>query len=536
MKLRAEKEPEQFSGEANDGGANDGARWGEGVLSISGVFEASIEERKLLCLLSDGRLLIAEGHGLNPHVLSYRARLEKMNRPYKHEFTAIERIAELYEAGPVDGANRHREHTSMQVAAKDLLIAACNARASDVHIRVKKSCTEIHFRIHNDLIKQTRQTREYGERLLATLYGAMTSVSDNSYKPSERQDACIADRDKLPHRLYGARIATAPTSEGAVMVMRLLYNDAGENNDLCVLGFSPEQAAMLQVLKEQPIGINIISGPTGSGKSTTLQRVLTGEIVEAEYKMHVLTVEDPVEYPIEGAVQTSVTNASTEEERSRMFSAAISNAMRLDPDTIMIGEMRDRASAQNAVRAAMTGHQVWSTLHANSAIAIIDRMLDLGLSMGLVADHTIVTGLISQRLVKLLCPQCKKRLVDHSLLLSDAALVRVKQAVGNAFENVCVAGAGCEHCRHQGTVGRTVVAEVILPDAYFFDLIRSGDKTSAVSYWLSDLGGKTLLAHAIEKVSTGLVDPRMAEKTVGHLNAGIPVHCRLNVVETANAV
>ena len=490
---------------------------GVGVVSRTGVFEASAEEKKLLCLLNDGRLLVAEGQSLNPHVLSYQARLEKMHRPFQVVFTKIETIYRAYQSGASETTERHQEHSMMQVTAKDLLTKACGARASDIHIRVRKSCTEIHFRIHNDLVLAGSQTREYGERLLATLYGAMTSVSDNSYKPMERQDASIADRDKLPPKLYGVRIATAPTSEGAVMVLRLLYNDAGDNVDLRPLGFSEAHAEMLQQLKEQPSGMNIISGPTGSGKSTTLQRILTGELIEAEGKLHVLTVEDPVEYPIEGAVQTAVTNASTEADRSRQFAAAISNAMRLDPDVIMIGEMRDGASAQNALRASMTGHQVWTTVHANSAVAIVDRLVDLGLPLSLVADHTIVTGLISQRLVKVLCPHCSKSLVDHPHELPLAAYARVQRAVGNDMHKVRIAGPGCEHCKQQGTVGRSVIAEVIVPDDQFFKYIRAGEKTEAVAYWLHELGGKTILEHAIEKIAAGLVDPRMAEKVVGHL-------------------
>lgn len=498
-------------------GIHDGAA----IVSVAGPFEASAEERKMLCLLSDGRLLIAEGQGLNGHVLSYRARLEKMERNYQPQFVDIAAIEQVYRAGGGDPACRHREHTLMQVCAKDLLKQACQQRASDIHIRVKKSSTEIYFRIHNDLVRSGSQTREYGERLLATLYGAMTSVSDSSYKPTERQDASIADRDKLPSALYGVRIATAPTSEGALMVLRLLYNDAGDNLDLRLLGFSSGQAGQVQHLKEQPIGMTIISGPTGSGKSTTLQRVLCGQLQDAQGKLHVITVEDPVEYPIEGAVQTAVTNAGTEEERARLFSAAISNALRLDPDTIMIGEMRDRASAQNALRAAMTGHQVWTTVHANSALAIVDRLLDLGLPLSLVADHTVVTGLISQRLVKLLCPHCKLRLVEQPQALPAAALARTRQAVGEAIFQVCIAGPGCAHCREQGTVGRTVVAEVILPDERFFEHLRQGDKGAALAHWRGALGGRTLLEHAVQKVADGLVDPRMAEQTVGHLSVAV---------------
>ena len=486
------------------------------VISHGGPFETSLEERKLLCLLHDGRLLVADGQQLNAHVLSYQARLQRMGRQFQVTYVRIDTVRLLNQSGPGLQLDRRHDHSMMQVTAKELLSRACKARASDVHIRVRGASTEIHFRIHNDLMMVGGQTREYGERLLATLYGAMTSVSDSSYKPSERQDASIADRDKLPHGLYGVRIATVPTSEGTLMVLRLLYNDAGDNVDLRLLGFSPAHVSQLQRLKEQPIGLNIISGPTGSGKSTTLQRVLQGVLQETAGRLHVLTVEDPVEYPIEGAVQTAVTNASTEEERARRFASAVSNAMRLDPDTIMIGEVRDTASAQNALRAAMTGHQVWTTVHANSAAATIDRLLDLGLPASLVADHTVVTGLISQRLVKALCPHCKVELGDAPGVLTDAAHERVAQVVAD-LRQVFLMGPGCSHCAGQGTTGRTVIAEIILPDDQFFRFLRAGDKTAALAYWLGEMDGRTIVDHAIEKVASGLVDPRIAEQVVGHL-------------------
>jgi type II secretory ATPase GspE/PulE/Tfp pilus assembly ATPase PilB-like protein len=489
------------------------------VLSRRGDFAASEDEQKFVCLLSNGQLLIAEGHGMNAHVLSYRARLEHMRRLYRPVFVPIQSISRMYQSGNADRGTVS-DHTRMQITAKDLLSKACHDRASDIHIRVTKFATEIHFRIHNDLLPVGSQTREYGERLLATLYGAMTTVSDNSYKPTERQDASIGDRDKLPDRLYGVRIATAPTSEGNLMVLRLLYNDAGDDVDLRPLGFSDSQADAIQLLKEQPIGMNVISGPTGSGKSTTLQRILCGEIRESGGRIHVITVEDPIEYPIEGAVQTPVTNAGTEEERSRAFSAAISNAMRLDPDTIMIGEIRDKASAQSALRSAMTGHQVWTTVHANSALGIVDRLVDLGMPVSMVADPGVVTGLISQRLVKVLCPSCKRSLKEHDEDLPEALTVRLRQALGAGYQSrVCVAGAGCSHCHGRGTSGRSVLAEVVIPDERLFAYVRAGDKAGAHRHWMEALGGRAIVEHAIEKVAAGIVDPRMAEKVVGRLVA-----------------
>lgn len=511
---------------------------GVSVLSRDGDYAGSVEEMKFVCLLSDGRLLVADGQAMNSHVLSYCARLERMGRPFQRVFTRIDKISQAYQAGTAGAARL--DHSLMQQTAKELLNTACQQRASDIHIRVRKFSTEIYFRVHNDLLKVGGHPRDFGERLLATLYGAMTTVSDNAYKPGERQDASIGDRDKLPEKLFGVRIATAPTGEGSVMVLRLLYNDAGDEIDVRPLGFSEEHAALLQHFKEHPLGMNIISGPTGSGKSTTLQRLLVGGIHEAGAKLHVITVEDPIEYPIEGAVQTSITNAGSEDDRSRLYSAAIANAMRLDPDIIMIGEVRDRASAQSALRAAMTGHQVWTTVHANSAMAVIDRLVDLGLPLGMVADAGVVSGLVSQRLVKLLCPHCKKNLLANRHVLGEALLARLQRVLGTSIGQACIAGDGCVHCRQQGTIGRTVVAEVIAPDARFFEHIRAGEKGLAMAYWLAELDGKTLLQHAIEKVASGSVDPRMAERAVGHLSmaeAGIGGRrdCKAATVRAASA-
>jgi type II secretory ATPase GspE/PulE/Tfp pilus assembly ATPase PilB-like protein len=489
------------------------------VLSAAGQLAAGEEERKFLCLLSDGQLLVAQGQAMNAFVLSYQARLLHFGHACRIVSVPIEVIGRHYRSAMRQQIDA--DHTRMQQDAKDLLSAACAAQASDIHIRVKQLGTEVYFRIHNDLERIGGHTREYGERLLATLYGAMASVSDNAYKPTERQDAAIADRDKLPERLIGVRIATTPTSEGWLMVLRLLYNDAGETLDLCQLGFTPAQAAVLQTLRGQPTGMNLISGPAGSGKSTTLQRVLLGQLAQQGHGLHVITVEDPVEYPIAGAVQTPLVNAASEEDRARLFSAAIVNAMRLDPDTIMIGEIRDAASARSALRAAMTGHQVWSSVHANNAVGIVDRLEDIGLPLRMVADPTIITGLISQRLVKRLCPGCCQP-VDSAAARqrpSPELMERLRDLLGEDLGHVRLAGAGCVACGGRGTIGRTVLAEVISPDETFCALLRAGDKAGALRHWLDAMGGLTMVSHAVEKVREGLVDPVMAERAVGRLVA-----------------
>jgi type II secretory ATPase GspE/PulE/Tfp pilus assembly ATPase PilB-like protein len=300
------------------------------------------------------------------------------------------------------------------------------------------------------------------------------------------------------------------------MVLRLLYNDTDKSTDICALGYEPEQKAQVDSMKRRPTGINIISGPTGSGKSTTLQRTLLSIHSECKGSKHIITVEDPPEYPMPGIVQTPVANADTEEARSNAFQAAIKATMRLDPNIIMIGEMRDTPSVQLAVRAAMTGHQVWSTVHANNAFAIIDRMVDLGVSLNIMADPTIVTGMICQRLLKVLCPHCKRPLTDVISHFSHEDQTRV---MGSSIDlgSAHVAGLGCDHCSGSGVAGRTVVAEVVVPDQKLMDFIRKGDRHEAIKYW-RDRGGSSMLEQAILKINRGIVDPFQAEEEVGPLN------------------
>jgi type II secretory ATPase GspE/PulE/Tfp pilus assembly ATPase PilB-like protein len=460
-----------------------------GVLSLSGDFAASIEERKLLCLLSDGRLLIAEGQGLNPHVLSYRARLEMMNRPYRPVFTNIGTVMRMYDnnrkGGEIQG--RHQEHTLMQVTAKDLLKQACAERASDIHIRVRKTSTDIYFRIHNDLVRVGSQTREHGERLLATLYGAMTSVSDNSYKPTERQDAAIADRDKLPAQLYGVRIATAPSSEGPIMVLRLLYNDAGDNIDLRPLGFTDTHADMLQRLKEQPIGINIISGPTGSGKSTTLYGALN-DINEPE--RNIITIEDPVEYQLAGVNQLQVNIKA-----GLTFASGLRAMLRADPDVIMVGEIRDSETAKIAIESALTGHLVLSTLHTNDAPSAISRLTEMGIEPFLTASA--VTAGVAQRLVRQLCPHCKRRTT-----LSVSSLDRAGFSV--AFDLEAYEPVGCGRCGNSGYKGRTGLYEVMPITDEIRDLTVERTAAEEIRKIAVAQGMRPLRSDGFEKVKNGI--------------------------------
>lgn len=479
-----------------------------------GEFAVSDDLREMLAFMDDGRLLISKAHYHHPHVRGFVARLRHMGRSFQILQADMRVIRDCY-AGEV----AQDESSNMQLEAKGLLRMASDLRASDVHIRVsKKQATQIFFRIHSDLEFAKEHTYEYGQLLCSTMYQAMTDVSSATFETLTRQDARISSRAHLPANIDGVRIATTPQVDGFLMVLRLFYNDQQQDTDLSSLGYSPAQVDALEYIKGRPTGIVVIAGPTGSGKSTTLQRVLASIIEQSGGKKHVLTVEDPPEYPILGAVQTPITNAPTEEDRAAEYQKAIKGAMRLDPDIIMLSEVRDPPTARLAVQAAMTGHQVWTTLHANGALAIADRLLDLGVAPILLSDPSVVAGLICQRLIKTLCPHCKKPMSEHAHELDHADVDRFARVLD--FRDVYLLGPGCDHCRKTGTKGRTVIAEVVPTNEHLMALIRGNDRVAALRYIHRELGITSMHEHAIAKVRAGLVDPFEAESVVGLLAGG----------------
>lgn len=483
-----------------------------------GPHQISPEQRRFMAYTSDGRLFISQSHVTMQATFEFAGKMSVLGKKVERVVTTLEAIEELYKQGA--GSKRtiaDIRSTEFKSEGVNLISNAAKEGASDIHIRVNKKRTEILYRINGDLIYQREEIAEYGEKLCTTLYQALSDTSDTNFKIKERQDARIGDKDKLPPGINGVRIATTPTDQGFLMVMRLLTDNNAPT--LEALGWGKNHAHQLNFMKSRPYGMNIICGPTGSGKSTTLQRTLRDKIDENEGRIHVMTVEDPVEYPIPGAVQTSVTNASTSEERKRKFEDAIRASLRLDPDVIMIGELRDLSSAELAFHAALTGHQVWATLHANNPIGILDRLISMGLDRYLIADPNNLTGLISQNLVKVLCNHCKIPYQDAiSRDLVSPGIRRRVESVCKNIPQIHIRGDGCKHCKNTGVSGRTAVVEILVPDQTFMDHYLKQEKQLAISYWRDKQDGRTITQHVIEKIDMGIVDPSMAESVVGPLN------------------
>jgi type II secretory ATPase GspE/PulE/Tfp pilus assembly ATPase PilB-like protein len=211
-----------------------------------------------------------------------------------------------------------------------------------------------------------------------------------------------------------------------------------------------------------------------------------------------------------------VTNANTEEEKEVEFTKALNAALRSDPDVMMVGEIRSLSAAELTFKGALSGHGVWSTLHANSAPAIITRLRDMGVQPYMLGDPELMKGLISQRLFRKLCPHCRKSVKTRE---NDLSFNRLRTALGDfGIENTFIRGEGCRYCGYKGFVGRLSVPEIILPDAMFLQLMINGDTKRAIDYWTSELDGRPLRDAALERMLKGYIDLDEVERWCGLLD------------------
>lgn len=474
------------------------------VLSaVPGELFARDDERDLVCLLDDGTLHVSEAHRSDPFVLAYQERLKGHGRVYTITYSTPERIQSLYrDGGP---ALTPANATQVQEEVVALLREATKMGASDVHIVTGARESVIRVRVHGVLEDYKRLREAEGHAIASTIYSSMldTGGADTFFKRNQPQDGRLKENFVSSINLYGARVATRPTDRGHLMVMRLLYNTLSKVG-LADLGYLPEQIEIIQALCHNKTGINILSGATGSGKSLSLKCALELLIGIFDRAIHVLTIEDPPEYTISGAVQTPVLHGD--------WAGAIANAMRLDPDVLQIGELRDHESAMAGFRAAMTGHGVWTTLHANDVVSSLERLKDLGVEEGLLTDPMLVTSLINQSLVRRLCPECSRPYREAADSLSHHERDRVEAHCD--VELVRIVGTGCNRCR-RGFVGRTLVAEVVRPNAQFMEIFRREGKLEARRHWVNQMRGVTKTAHAIRRINQGLVDPLTVERDIG---------------------
>ncbi len=368
------------------------------------------------------------------------------------------------------------------IEAVDLLFEeAVRIGASDIHIEPRQQDVRVRFRVDGVL-------QEYYTLPKASIAPVISRVKvlsgmdiSESRRPQDgRFHLDLAETD------VDVRSSSYPTTSGEKMVMRILDSSKG-NIDLHKLGFAPRTLELWRRLITMPNGVVLVSGPTGSGKTTTLYATLNAiNSVET----NIVTIEDPVEYQL-----PDINQAQVNVKAGVTFAAALRSILRQDPDVIMVGEIRDRDTADLAVRSALTGHLVLSTIHTNDAAAGFSRILDMGIDSYLVAST--VRGILAQRLVRRLCPRCKLPQKPDKALF-DA--LKFTGKAGDAF----FGAVGCLHCKNTGYFGREAVYELLIPDETIMAMINEHRTASEIKRAAVEKGMETLADAALYKAKKGL--------------------------------
>lgn len=372
-------------------------------------------------------------------------------------------------------AARSSSHFQDTHNADDFLISligeAKNLKSSDIHIESYENKCRVRIRIDGMMVERYLLKRDEYPALINKI--KILSNLDIAEKRLP-QDGRI--NYKYNDHQFDIRVSILPTLHGEKVVLRLLNNDATDI-DLNSLGFSKFDLDNYLQGATRPNGILLISGPTGSGKTTTLYATL--KLLNKETR-NILTIEDPVEYTLEGVNQVQL-----KESIGLTFGAALRTFLRQDPDVIMVGEIRDQETANMAIRAALTGHLVLSTIHTNSAWGTVSRLIDMGIPPFLVASTLNTT--VAQRLVRLLCPHCKEELPFTKGRYP-------KQFVPYAEVGLHYVPKGCEHCYYTGYRGRKAVYEVIPLDQELAFEIKNGNMY--IQKLLEERGIRTLAENA----------------------------------------
>src|SRR3954462_8007547 len=401
---------------------------------------------------------------------------------YGHEFS-IDGILREIETGEVDYTtiSEGDEYSQPVVRLISALLAdAVERAASDIHFEPEQNFLRIRYRI-DGVLRQIRSLHKTYWPAMAVRLKVMAKM--NIAETRAPQDGRISAT--MSGRVVDFRVASLPTTHGENLVLRILDRQKGIV-PLDKLGLEEQQLELLKRMISRPEGIILVTGPTGSGKTTTLYSILNHINSDA---INIMTLEDPVEYPMTLIRQTSVSEAAKLD-----FANGIRAMMRQAPDAILVGEIRDQETAEMAFRAAMTGHQVYSTLHTNSSIGAVPRLMDLGVLPDIMAGNII--GVIAQRLVRKLCAACKAPYNPDAgtrrLLNMDADDPRpIYQAVG------------CARCDNMGFRGRVAIMELFKLDAEVDELIARRATGREIRGAAAAKGFRNLAEDAISRVMLG---------------------------------
>ena len=356
---------------------------------------------------------------------------------------------------------------------ENLLDEAKSLKSSDIHFEVYEESARIRFRIDGQLIERYKVEKEnYMELVNKIKIKAKLNITEKR----------LPQDGRITNDSFDIRVSILPTLFGEKIVMRLLGQDAS-NIDLNTLGFQKEEQAHYLEAVKKPNGIILISGPTGSGKTTTLYATLR---LLNDSRRNIVTVEDPIEYTLKGINQVQL-----KEDIGLTFASALKSFLRQDPDVIMLGEIRDSETALMAIRASLTGHLVLSTIHTNSATGTISRLIDMGVPSYLIAETLNLS--VAQRLIRKLCNDCKK-VAEYNK--DDFPLnYSLPYSISSYYKP-----SGCNKCFHTGYKGRRAIYEVLTIDSTIAEAIKNNTITKLFS---NDENYKSLSDKAFDILAEG---------------------------------
>ncbi|MFM9976620.1 MAG: GspE/PulE family protein [Sphingomonadaceae bacterium] len=448
------------------------ARTSDGVVvAVVNPFDPFIAQSMAFMFDSPVRLVIGRASDIDAAIEKlYHAGAQVAESEALVDGEDLERLKDLVSDAPV-------------IRAVNRMIAlATDARASDIHVEPTDDSLAVRFRIDGLL----RDMPPLPAAMRASIVSRIKIMAGlNIAERRLPQDGRL--RLAVRGHEIDLRVATSPSIHGERVVMRIL-DRSKLALDFVTLGFSEDLITQLRTAIHHAHGIVLVTGPTGSGKTTTLYAALA-ELNQRERKL--LTVEDPIEYRLPGVIQTQVTPGI-----GFTFATALRSFLRQDPDVMMVGEIRDRETADIAVQAALTGHMILSTLHTNTAPGAVTRLLDMGVEPLLLSS--VLTGVVAQRLVRRLCPACQE---GHN---ADAALAPLFARAGLDLPAQLSRPVGCDQCNGSGYTGRIAIFEMLTVDADIAGLILARADTRVIAETAARKAMRSLLHDGLRRAAQGL--------------------------------
>ncbi|GGA82124.1 GspE/PulE family protein [Ornithinibacillus halotolerans] len=447
-----------------------------------------IEGNKLFVAMADPmdyfameELRIATGLQITPGIATKDSIYRAITKHYDLQESIEELMGDYAPEEAIDETGITDEDSPIVRLVNQIITNAAAQKASDIHFDPQEGELRVRYRV-DGVLRTERSLPKYMQSMLIARIKIISNL--NITESRVPQDGRV--KLEINHKPLDIRVSTLPSIYGEKVVMRLL--DIGNAlNDISKLGFTEENFSKFVKMIEKPNGIILITGPTGSGKSSTLYAALNRLNSE---KVNIVTIEDPVEYQLDGINQVQV-----REEIGMTFATGLRSILRQDPDIIMIGEIRDFETAQIAVRASLTGHLVLSTLHTNSAVDTLTRLIDMGVEPFLLSSS--LNGVVGQRLVRKVCKDCSEtnQLTEKERKLFANASIEITSIQR---------GTGCASCGMTGYRGRIAIHEVLPIDDHIRRLIINASTRSEILKYVKQQGMRFLLDDGLHKVAQGL--------------------------------